>query len=109
MPDPEQDRPVLDMLAAMTTESLERSTLANDDLMLVRLAALVAMDAPPVSYLLNMGAASDAGIDGETLEAVLIAIAPIVGTARIGSAASKITRALGIAIAIADDDAAPDA
>ena len=34
---------------------------------------------------------------------VLIAIAPLVGTARIVSATSKITRALGLALAITDD------
>jgi len=94
------------MLAAMTAESLSRSTLDLDELMLVRVAALVAMDAPPASYLLNVDPAREGGIDAEKLQAILIAVAPIVGTARIGSAASKMARALGIAIAIAEEELA---
>ena len=70
--------------------------------MIARLAALVAVDAPPASYLVNLGAAADAGLDAEAVQGVLIAVAPIVGTARVVSAAGKITRALGLAIAIAD-------
>ena len=54
--------------------------------MLVRIAALVAVDAPPASYLLNLGAASELGIDAEQVRGVLAAIAPIVGTARVASA-----------------------
>ena len=35
---------------------------------------------------------------------VLVAIAPIVGTARVMSAAANITEALGIAIAVIEED-----
>ena len=38
--------PVLDLLTDMTTASIERSNLDPKTLMLVRLAALVAVDAP---------------------------------------------------------------
>ena len=34
-------------------------------LMLVRIAALVAVDAPPVSYLMNLEVASGAGVDAD--------------------------------------------
>ena len=79
--------------------------------MLVRIAALVAMDAPPVSYLHNLGAADEIDIDVDEVRGVLAAIAPIVGTARIASATSKIVRALGIAIDLAElkTEAAPKA
>jgi 4-carboxymuconolactone decarboxylase len=40
----------------MTVGSIEVSTLDAETLMLVRIAALVAVDAPPASYLLNIGA-----------------------------------------------------
>ena len=81
--------------------------------MLVRLAALVAVDAPPVSYLLNLAVASDVGVVAEDVEQVLIGIAPVVGTARVVSAGGKIARALGFAIAVAeaeleDEEAAAD-
>jgi 4-carboxymuconolactone decarboxylase len=98
------DTPVLDLLATMTSESLAASTLEGRDLMLVRIAALVAVDAPPSSYLLNAGAASDAGIDVEQARGILAAIAPIVGTARIAAATGNMVRALGIALEVAEDE-----
>ena len=45
--------PVLDLLASMTADSIEASSLDAETLMLVRIAALVAVDAPPISYALN--------------------------------------------------------
>lgn len=101
MPDESDDTPLMDVLAEMTASALERSNLDIESLMLVRLAALVAIDAPPASYLLNLAAASEAGVTEEQVEGVLIAIAPVVGTARIVSAAGNITRALGFAIGAA--------
>lgn len=41
------ETPVLDTLAAMTIDSIERCGLAPDTLILTRIAALVACDAPP--------------------------------------------------------------
>ncbi len=94
------DTPVLDLLAEMTADSIERSTLDPTSLMLVRLAALVASDAPPISYLANLGAAADAGIDIEDVQGVLITVAPIVGTARVMTAARNVAQALGLAVAV---------
>ena len=98
--------PVLDLLESMTADSLEASSLDAETLMLVRIAALAAVDAPAVSYLLNIGAASEIGIDAEQVRGVLAAIAPIVGTARIASATGKIVDALEVAIEIAEDEQA---
>ena len=98
------DTPVLDLLAKMTVDSLEQSTLDAETIMVARIAALVALDAAPVSYLTNLEAAGEAGVDLEMVQGILIAIAPIVGTARVMSAASKVAEALGIAIAIAEAD-----
>jgi hypothetical protein len=89
----------------MTADSIEASSLDPDKLMLVRIAALVAVDAPPVSYTLNFGAAADIGLDADELQGVLAAIAPIVGTARVTAAAGNIVRALGIALGIAELEA----
>ncbi len=96
------ETPVLDLLASMTADSLEASDLDAETLMLVRIAALVAVDAPSVSYLLNLGAASEIGVDAEQVRGVLAAIAPIVGTARIASATGKIADALEVAIEVAE-------
>ena len=93
---------VLDLLATMTADSLEATNLDAQSLMLVRIAALVAVDAPPVSYLLNLEVAGEVGVDEEQVRGVLTAIAPIVGTARVASAASKMVRALGLAIELGE-------
>ena len=89
MADEVVERPVLDLLASMTADSLEASKLDPDTLMLVRLAALVAVDASAASYLLNLGAASELGFGAEEIQGVLTAVAPIVGTARVVSASGR--------------------
>ena len=99
---PATEAPVLDLLKTMTADSIEASTLDKETLMLVRIAALVAVDAPPSSYLLNIGAAGDVGIDADQVQGVLSGVAPIVGTARIASAAGNIGRALGFAEELAE-------
>jgi 4-carboxymuconolactone decarboxylase len=96
------DTPLLDLITTMTTASLDASTLDARSLMLVRIAALVAVDAPPASYLLNLGVASEVGVDEEQVKGVLAAIAPIVGAPRIVAATGNIARALGFAIDLAD-------
>ena len=108
MPEGSDDTPLMDVLADMTASALERSNLDLESLMLVRLAALVAVDAPAASYLLNLAAASEAGVTEEQVQGVLIGIAPVVGTARIVSAAGNITRALGFAIGLALDELEAD-
>jgi 4-carboxymuconolactone decarboxylase len=95
------ETPVLDLLASMTADSIAASSLDPETLMLVRMAALAAVDAPSVSYLLNLGAAGELGIDADQVRGVLAAIAPIVGTARIASATVKIVDALDVAIEVA--------
>ncbi|WP_329214381.1 carboxymuconolactone decarboxylase family protein [Streptomyces sp. NBC_01485] len=96
------ETPVLDTLAAMTVDSVERCGLAPDLLILTRIAALAASDAPPVSYLAHIDPALRSGLTAEQLQDVLVAVAPIVGTARVMTAAGNIATALGIAIAVAD-------
>ena len=95
---PATDTPVLDLIKAMTKDSIEASSLDERELMLVRIAGLVAVDAPPASYLLNLGVASEMGIEAEEIRGVLLALAPLVGTPRIVSAVRNIYRALGIAL-----------
>ena len=108
MTDSMPETPVLDLLASMTADSVAASSLDPGSLMLVRLAALVAVDAPPSSYLLNLKAAGEVGLDAESVRGVLAAVAPIVGTARVASATGKIVKALSVAIEIAEEDAEYD-
>jgi hypothetical protein len=102
MAEESRERPVLDLLARMTADSLEASSLDPQTLMLVRIAALVAIDAPPVSYMLNLSAAGDLDVEVEQVQGVLAAVAPIVGTARVTSATAKIVRALALELELAE-------
>ena len=102
MSDTTTEAPVLELLARMTTDSFESSSLDIDTLILVRIAALVAIDAPPVSYALNLQFALEDGLDLDTIRGVLTAIAPIVGTARIAAATGNIVSALAGEVALDD-------
>jgi alkylhydroperoxidase/carboxymuconolactone decarboxylase family protein YurZ len=96
--------PVLDTMAAMTLDSVERCNLDPNTLLLVRIAALAAIDAKPASYLVHIGPAVDAGVTLDQVQDVLVAVAPIVGTARVMSASLGITKALGLAIAVMEEE-----
>ena len=98
------DAPVLDTLTDINTTSVEHSHLKPRELMLARIAALVAVDAPPASYLANAGAAAGSGVTEQDVQEVMIAVAPVVGTARVVSAGGNMTRALGFAIKVAEAD-----
>jgi 4-carboxymuconolactone decarboxylase len=102
MADQPRKTPLFDLLAGMTADSIEASSLGAESFMLARIAALVAVDAPVASYLMNLGAASDLDIDADQVQGVLAAVAPIVGTARVMSAAIKIMEAIGIELEIAE-------
>jgi hypothetical protein len=96
------DTPVLDTIVDITTASIEHNSVSPRDFMLARLAALIAVDAPPASYLANASAVERAGLTATDIEGVMIAVAPVVGTPRVTSAAGHILRALGFAIAVGD-------
>ena len=71
---------MLQALADITAVSVARSELDPPSLLLVRLAALIAVDAPESSYLLHVGPAAEVGVTVELAQDVLVAVAPIVGT-----------------------------
>jgi hypothetical protein len=96
--------PVEDTLELMTAASIANCRLGGRELMLVRLATLVALDAPAASYLVNIGPAADSGLTLEDAQDVLVAMAPIVGTARVASAVIRMSEALGIIIGLAADE-----
>jgi hypothetical protein len=102
------EAPVMETLADITAVSVARSELDPASLVAIRLAALVAVDAPVASYLLHFGPAADAGLTVEAAQDVLVAVAPIVGTPRTLAAATKIVEALGLAIDLALDAGTAD-
>jgi arylsulfatase A-like enzyme len=97
------------LLTSMTLASAETTDLDPAAQILVRFAALVALDAAPASYLFHFGAGADQGLTAEDAQQVLVTLAPLVGSARIVSASSKIARALGFALAVAEAEAESDA
>ena len=99
---PDNDAPVRDTLAVMTAASIENSDLPPREFMIVRLAALASVDAPATSYALNVEAATDAGLTLDDVQDVLVAVAPIIGTSRVVSAAANIAEGLGLVIALAE-------
>ena len=96
--------PLLDLLKDMTASSLDATNLDEQTLMLVRIAALVAVDAPPVSYAMNLEAAAEVGLNAEQVRGVLATIAPIVGTTRVVSATTSIAGALALEVELAELD-----
>ena len=87
---------VMDTLVKMHEGTFEASGLDPATYQLVRIAALAAVDGPPVSWLANLGMAGDLGVSADEILGTLIAIAPMVGTVRVVSAAGKIARALAL-------------
>ena len=102
------DAPVLNALTDMIAASVEHNPLSPRDYMLARLAALIAVDAPPVSYFANASAIEESGLTEKEIQGVMIAVAPVVGAPRVMSAGAHILRALGIAIAVAETEMAAE-
>jgi hypothetical protein len=86
--------PVLAELARLNESAVQASGLDEKTAVLVRLAALVAMDASPASYLVHLRLADDAGLEPAMVQGMLVEIAPLVGTARVVSAAGKARQAI---------------
>jgi len=63
---------------------------------LVQIAALVAIDAPHASWLRHLEAADDEEIELDKILGTLLAVAPVVGSAKIVSACAKIVRAAAL-------------
>ena len=68
---------------------------------LLRIAALIAIDAAPPSYMSAVEAGLDAGASHDEIVGTLIAVMPIVGVARVVSAAPNLGLALGYDVSAA--------
>jgi alkylhydroperoxidase/carboxymuconolactone decarboxylase family protein YurZ len=102
------DNPVLDTLTDMTAASVEHNSLSPREFMIARLAAMVAVDAPPISYFVSASAIEESGMTAEDIQGVMIAVAPVTGAPRVMSAGGHILRALGIAVAVAESEMAAE-
>ena len=97
------DFSTLDALKSLIADTYEASGLDLQTFMLVRMAALATLDAAPASWMMNIAGSSEAGLAPELILGTLIAIAPVIGTARIVSAASHITKAFYLAGELAEN------
>jgi 4-carboxymuconolactone decarboxylase len=83
---------------ALLSEERANATLAGIDPQshaLLRIAALIAVDAAPPSYMSAVEAGLNAGASYDEIVGTLIAVMPIVGVARVVSAAPNLALALG--------------
>lgn len=65
---------------------------------LVRIAALIALDAPPAAYASQVALAAECGASAEDVAEVLRAIAPLVGAPKVVAAAPEVMLALGLSL-----------
>jgi 4-carboxymuconolactone decarboxylase len=92
------DLSVLPLAEEMRDEELAGSGLDARTFALAKIAVLIALDAPPASYLWQIPSALDAGVTPEQVLGVLRAVASQVGMPKVVAAAPEITLALGLAL-----------
>lgn len=89
---------VLDRAVGLRELAREDSGLDPRSFALVKLAALVALDAPPASYAWQVPNALADGVTAEDITGMLRAIAPQVGGPKVIAAAPEIMLSLGLSI-----------
>jgi 4-carboxymuconolactone decarboxylase len=92
------DTSLLEELLGLREAQVESSALDSRTFALVKIAALIALDAPPASYAWQVGNALGEGASPEDILAVLTAVAPQVGMPRVVAAAPEIMVALGLSL-----------
>ena len=98
------DASKLGFLQDIIAHSYTESGLDPQTFMLVRMAALATLDAAPASWLRNIAVSGEAGLEPEQILGTLVAIAPVIGTARVVSAAGHILQAFELGEAIAESE-----
>src|SRR5215469_3248165 len=90
------DTDILGEAVGMRTELQVSSGLDPKTFSLVKIGALIALDAAPASYLWQVKGALDAGATPQEILGVLTAVAPQTGMPRVVAAAPEIMVALGL-------------
>jgi 4-carboxymuconolactone decarboxylase len=89
---------VLEEAVALREVHLEATGLDERTFSLVKIAALIALDAPPASYAWQVANALESGATADDILGVLRAVAPQVGGPRVIAAAPEIMLALGLSL-----------
>jgi alkylhydroperoxidase/carboxymuconolactone decarboxylase family protein YurZ len=92
------DEKEIETMVGMRQGLQDVTHLDNRSFALVKIAALIAVEAPPASYMWQIGNAIAEGVTSEEVLDTLWAVAPQVGGPRIISAAPEIMLALGIVL-----------
>jgi 4-carboxymuconolactone decarboxylase len=92
------DVDAIGQILALREEAREETGLDGRTFGLVKIAALIALDAPPASYMWQVANALDEGATPEDILGVLHAVAPQVGGPRVVAAAPEIMVALGLSL-----------
>jgi alkylhydroperoxidase/carboxymuconolactone decarboxylase family protein YurZ len=87
---------ILERAVGLREADREASGLDERTFALVKIAALIALDAPPASYTWQLGNALAVGVSPEDVVGVLVAVAPQVGGPKVIAAAPEIMVALGL-------------
>ena len=87
---------VVEGLLKSRVENMEASGLDAKTYAMVNIAALIALDAAPASYVFQIALALDAGVTPEEILGLLVALNPVVGNARVVAAAPELALGLGI-------------
>jgi 4-carboxymuconolactone decarboxylase len=87
---------ILEQAVGLREVNREGSGLDARTFALVKIAVLIALDAPPASYAWQVGNALADGVTPEDILGVLRAVAPQVGGPRVVAAAPEIMLALGL-------------
>ena len=92
------DAQFIQTAVGLRESALEVTGLDPATFSLVKIAALIALDAPPASYAWQIANASEEGVTPEAIVDVLFAVAPQVGGPRTIAAAAEITLSLGLSL-----------
>ncbi len=92
------DMTLLEEVIGLREAQLDAIGLDSRTFALVKIAALIALDAPPASYAWQVANALSDGATPEDILGVLRAVAPQVGGPRVVAAAPEIMVALGLAL-----------
>ncbi len=96
------DDTIRSIFAGEITE-VEKSALGDKTRAVVRLAALIATESAAPTYQWAVNGARAAGVRDDEVAGVLMSVAPIVGIARVASAAPVLASALGYELDVLDE------
>jgi 4-carboxymuconolactone decarboxylase len=92
------DEAFIESVLGVEMENVEASGLDARTHAVIRLGALLALDAPSVSYQWNVDEAFGAGVTPDEIVGCLIATAPLIGIPRVVAAAPDLATMIGFDI-----------